>query len=169
MAEWTSLTSIQSKRAEVAVINATKLPTKEMRDQAARTRCDQAEQSIRLAFEKEVSRLPKLKLVNTIDNETPSLDFKFIRDYISGKEVYRADPDSFEGCAAPCKPNMGNHIGCEWPRECKCLEYAAVNEDNLKKQDPKLFTQYQEAKEIGENIHMRRKSLFPILVVNLLT
>lgn len=109
---------------------------------------------------KKVSRLPKLQIINTFDSDTPPLNFTFIQDYVYGAGVYRADEDSFEGCTAPCKPNMGNHIGCEWPRECKCLEYAAVNEDALKKQDPLLYMQYQEAKKLDmvDQIRGERRS-----------
>lgn len=139
----------QSKRPNIPSINATSLPTREMLDRAAAIPWDQAERYIRLGFERKLSRLPKLRLENHVDKSSPSLEFEFIQDYVTGEGVYRADPDSFEGCVAPCKPNMGSHMGCEWPRECKCLEYAAVNEDTLQRQDPTRHKEYLQAKETG--------------------
>ncbi len=128
-----------------------------MREIAASTPTTEGEQYVRLAFEKKLSRMHRLRLENNIDGTTPSLDFQFIDDYVVGKDVYRAEPDSFEGCSAPCKPNMGNHIGCEWPRECKCLEYAAVNEDKLKTEDSKLYMQYQQKRKNGDYIDISSK------------
>jgi histone-lysine N-methyltransferase SUV39H len=146
---------MQSKHANVPQVNATTLPTPEMVERAAGTPTTQTERYIRLAFQKKLSKMRKLRLENKIDSSTPSLDFTFIDDYVPGKDVYRADPDSFEGCAAPCKANMGNRIGCEWPRECKCLEYAAVNEDLLRREDPKRYYGYQEKRQNGEYIDIR--------------
>ena len=126
-----------------------------MVEQAANTPFTQAERLIRAAFHKKLERIPNLFLENKIDKSTPSLDFKFIKDYVPGHGVYRADPDTYEGCDRPCKPNMGNHVGCEHPRECECLEYAAVNEDVLARDDPKQYREYMRLKQANEFIDTR--------------
>ncbi|KAK5168258.1 uncharacterized protein LTR77_006827 [Saxophila tyrrhenica] len=142
----------QSKHMGVVKVDATSLPTPEMVEQARISSTAQAERYIRLTFERKLKKLRWLRLENKVDSSAPSLDFSFITDYVTGKDVYRADPGSYEGCTEPCKSNMGSHIGCEWPRECKCLEYAAVNEDLLRREDPQLFQEYQQAKQNGDYI-----------------
>jgi histone-lysine N-methyltransferase SUV39H len=128
-----------------------------MVQRAANTPTSGAERHIRLAFERKLSKLRKLRLVNDIDSSTPSLEFTLISDYVTGEDVYRGDPEAWEGCSKPC-----HHHGCDSPRECKCLEYAAVNEDALRREDAKLFAEYMQAKQTGEGVGMRSK-WFPIL------
>lgn len=133
-------------------INATTLPTPEMLEEAAKTPITQAERAIRQAFYRKVKRVPKLSLENKIDSSTPSLDFTFIKEYVLRDGVYRPDPDSYVGCVQPCKPNMGGHCGCEYPRLCTCLEYAAVNEPVLQGEDPKAYETYMQMKDANEII-----------------
>ena len=133
-------------------INATTLPTPEMRKEAASTPVTQAERAIRDAFYRKVERVPKLYLDNKIDASTPSLDFTFIKEYVLRDGVRRADPETFEGCDKPCKPNMGGHCGCELPRLCACLEYAAVNEDALKAESLEKYEEYRQRRKAGEVI-----------------
>lgn len=113
-----------------------------MIEEAADAPVDQAERRIREAFSKKLRKVPKLRLENNVDSSTPSLDFTFITDYVLRDGVYRLDPETFEGCDRPCKPNMGQHIGCELPKDCSCLEYAAVNKEALKKENPQLYQEY---------------------------
>lgn len=113
-----------------------------MLEEAARTPVTQAERAIREAFYRKLQHIPNLSLENRIDSSTPSLDFKFVKDYVLGDRVYRADAETCEGCHKPCKPNMGQYCGCEYPRQCSCLEYAAVNEHVLEKEEPERFQQY---------------------------
>lgn len=137
-----------SKHVKVPKINATTLPTLEMRQEAASTPIVEAEKAIRQAFYRKVKRIPNLNLENKIDASTPSLDFTFIKEYKlqDHPDVYRADPQDWEGCGKPCKPNMGGHCGCEWPKDCDCLEYAAVNEPTLLKDNPKAYEEYMRLK-----------------------
>jgi len=114
-----------------------------MRDQAAKAPVAQAEKAIRKAFYNKLSRLPSVSLENTIDTSTPSLDFTFIREYILGSGVYRAPFETAQGCLKPCKPNMGGFCGCEYPRLCACLEFAAVHMEVLEKSEPERFQAYQ--------------------------
>lgn len=116
-----------------------------------------AHRHIRLAFDRKLLTVRKLRLKNEVDSTTPSLDFTFISDYATGLGVYRGDPEAHEGCSKPCKANMGSSIGCEWPRACKCLEYAAVDEDVLRREDPKLYLEYQRATEKNEYIDTTSK------------
>lgn len=135
----------QSKHLKVAQINATSLPTPAMVQEAAVTSTSQTEQYIRLAFDRKLSKLHKLRLENKVDNTTPSLNFKFTKGYVTGQGVYRADSEAVEGCEAPCKGS-----GCEWPRLCKCLEYAAINEEALRREDEQRYLAYKQAKQDGE-------------------
>lgn len=47
---------------------------------------------------------------------------------------------------------MGSHVGCEWPKECSCLEYAAVNEQVLQRTEPALYEEYVRQLKAGEVI-----------------
>lgn len=146
------ITAQQSKHVKAPKINATTLPTAEMRQEAASTPIVEAEKAVRQGFYRKVKRVPDLYLENKIDSSTPSLDFTFIKEYRLHDGVYRADPETYEGCDKPCKPNMGSHCGCEWPKACSCLEYAAVNETALRNDEPELYTQYMRLKEANDFI-----------------
>jgi len=114
-----------------------------MRDEAAKAPVVEAERAIRRAFYNKLSRLPSVSLENSIDNSTPSLDFMFIKEYKLGSGIYQAPLEAAQGCERPCRPNMGAHCGCEYPKDCECLEFAAVNEDVLRRSDPERFAAYQ--------------------------
>jgi histone-lysine N-methyltransferase SUV39H len=47
---------------------------------------------------------------------------------------------------------MGSHCGCEWPKACRCLEYAAVNETALRNDEPERYQKYIKLKEANEFI-----------------
>lgn len=142
----------KSNHPQVARIDATTLPTRNMLGEAARTPTPQAEAAVRDAFHQKLRSLPEVFLENKLDSSTPSLSFKFIKDYITGDGVYRADPETFEGCQKPCKPHMGQHCGCEYTALCTCLEYAAVNEPKLEKDKPEVYEQYVTARANGDYI-----------------
>ena len=135
---------------KVPKINAATLPTAGMLEEAAVTPITQAERLIREAFYNKLKEVPKLFLENKIDASTPSLNFTFIKDYVLREGVHRADPETYEGCDKPCRPNMGQYIGCEYPKMCSCLEYAAVNEPALKADDPTRYEEYMHQKEAGD-------------------
>jgi [histone H3]-lysine9 N-trimethyltransferase SUV39H len=132
-----------------AKINAATLPTIEMRQEASATSVVQAEKAIRGAFHGKVRRVPMLNLENKLDSSTPSLDFKFIKEYQLTEGVHQMDLGAWVGCERPCRPNMGSHCGCELPSECLCLEYAAVNEPVLAAKEPELFQKYMRMKAEG--------------------
>lgn len=123
-----------------------------MLDIAASTPVSQAETQIRSAFLHKLRSVPNTALENHIDSSTPSLDFNFINAFVLREGVYRAPAETNEGCQKPCRPHMGQHIGCEYARLCSCLEYAAVDEQKLGKEDEALYQQYVEAKARGDFI-----------------
>lgn len=143
------------KHVKVPKINATTLPTFEMRQEAATAPFAQAEKAIREAFYRKVKRVPHLYLENKVDSSTPSLDFTFINEYRLCDGVYRAPPETNVGCEKPCKPNMGGHCGCEWPKDCECLEYAAVNEQTLRKDDPERYWEYKALKDANHFVETK--------------
>jgi histone-lysine N-methyltransferase SUV39H len=80
-----------------------------------------------------------IKLVNLVDNSTPSLRFRYISEYVLQPGVIRAPPETQQGCMS-CSPHMGRAIGCEYTKKCDCLEYAAVDESRLTtEEDKKLY------------------------------
>ena len=142
----------QSRHVKVPKVNATTLPRPLMIEEATGTPVDQVERAIRRAFERKLKSVPKLSLVNKIDTSTPSLDFKFVTEYVLRDGVHPPDQATILGCEKPCRPNMGQNIGCEYPRLCSCLEYAAVNESVLKQDDPQLYLEYIRRKKARELI-----------------
>lgn len=94
--------------------------------------------------------MPEVYLENHIDTTTPSLDFDLIDEFILGQGVHRADPETNLGCSLPCRPNMGGFCGCEYTKKCGCLEYAAVDEERLKGDDPNAYAQYKQQMRNGD-------------------
>lgn len=121
---------------------------------AANTPIDQAHRAIRAAFETKLQTLPRLYLENKVDTSTPSLDFTFIRKYVLGDGVAGQDPAAFVGCEKPCKPHMGQHIGCEYTTLCTCLEYAAVDEKALERQDEAKYLQFKTQQQNGDDVDL---------------
>lgn len=128
-----------------------------MMEEASATPTKQAARFIREAFQRKLRRVGNLSLVNEVDSTAPSLEFQFVNAYVLGDGVYRADPDTYEGCQKPCRPNMGQHIGCELPRACGCLEYAAVDEDALRRDEPQRHAEY--ALQMKEGAFVDRTNL----------
>ncbi|KAK5137397.1 hypothetical protein LTR08_008975 [Meristemomyces frigidus] len=95
---------------------------------------------IREAFFNKLRDVPGVRLENFIDATTPSLDFTFVKEFVLREGVYRADPETNEGCQKPCRPDMGQRIGCEYTKLCTCLEYAAVDESKLKGDEQRIYT-----------------------------
>jgi [histone H3]-lysine9 N-trimethyltransferase SUV39H len=89
---------------------------------------------------------PKLSLVNLIDNCSPPLKLRYIVDNVYGEGVDPPDEGSFEGCSK-CRADMGKGIGCEYTALCDCLEFANVNEHNLKSEEQ--WAQYRNKDEEG--------------------
>jgi [histone H3]-lysine9 N-trimethyltransferase SUV39H len=116
-------------------ISTLDLPTVAMLNSAAKHTTHQAFAKVRVEFVMKMKiasqNNPPLDLVNTIDGVSPSLAFKFIDNYVYGKDVSPPNPAFFEGCHKPCRPNMGDHCGCEYTKLCTCLEYARVVEASL--------------------------------------
>lgn len=113
-------------------------------------RLPQAKERIRSDFLRRIAQsnalLPvgagRLSLVNTVDDTTPSLDFKFVEEHRLGKGVESMDPGTIVGCGSKyswssqrCNPHMGQHIGCEYSRVCDCMEYAEVDTNRLKPEE----------------------------------
>jgi len=85
---------VQSPRARK--VDATTLPTPAMKKVASSATTKEAGKAIRDAFYTKLQKLPKLYLENNVDSTTPSLDFKFIKKYVLGAEVYAAPPETYE-------------------------------------------------------------------------
>jgi histone-lysine N-methyltransferase SUV39H len=117
----------------VTTVNASKLPTDEMKEHAAATPgpIAAAERMIRNAFMEKLRYVPGVFLENQVDNTTPSLDFEFIDKFVLREGVYAADPETNPGCQLPCKPNMGGSCGCEY---------------TLARKDPSRLAQYWKEK-----------------------
>jgi histone-lysine N-methyltransferase SUV39H len=143
--------SIKPKFGKVATINASTLPTEEMREHAAATPgpIAAAERLIRGAFMEKLRKVKGVYLENEVDTTTPSLHFNFIDKFELGEGVHAADPETNPGCQKPCRPDMGGNCGCEYTKECACLEYAAVDEERLAKKDPVRYARYCLEKESG--------------------
>ena len=135
----------------MTTINASKLPSEEMKDHATVTPgpIAAAERLIRNAFMEKLRHVPGVYLENHIDNTTPSLDFTFIDKFVLREGVHAIDFETYPGCQQPCKPNMGGCCGCEYTQLCECLEYAAVDEERLARKDPARHAQYLEEKDAG--------------------
>lgn len=119
-----------------------------MIEEAFNCHTTQAERAIRRLFEVKLKSIPNVSLVNQVDTSTPSLNFTFVKDYVLGANVERADDAILEGCSKPCRPNMGGHCGCELPTACACLEFAAVNVDALKN-EPDKYREYMSLTKSG--------------------
>lgn len=124
-----------------------------------------AARMIRAEFERKLSTVRNIRLENKVDDSSPSLNFTFIREFVLGDGVYRPDAAAHEGCQS-CKPNMvkysddglcaigvadcfvqGQHIGCEYPRLCECLEYAAIDEKASVRLEPERYQQFLAERE----------------------
>lgn len=114
-----------------------------MQQRASNTDTRQAAHKIRGAFDLKLQlackNQPPITVVNNFDTGRPPLKFKFIDRSVPGDGVHLADTGTMIGCgltrhrgqAHHCRPNMGQHIGCEYGRLCDCLEYAAVDTARL--------------------------------------
>ncbi|KAG9186701.1 histone-lysine N-methyltransferase SUV39H [Alternaria panax] len=108
---------------------------------------DKALTYIRNEYVRRLAKVPgkAIHLFNVVDKATPSLRFHYISEYVLQEGVYRASPETQQGCTQ-CSPHMGRDIGCEYTKKCDCLEYAAVDESRL---DDEGKQEYQEALETG--------------------
>ncbi|WPG99737.1 SET domain-containing protein [Acrodontium crateriforme] len=114
-------------------INADTLPTPEMVNAAKNCPMTEAERLIRELFYLTLNAVPNVHLENKVDGSTPSLNFTFTNKLVYQNGIYQAPVDTYEGCGPKCKPNMGQNCGCEYTKVCQCLEFAAVDEQQLKK------------------------------------
>ena len=60
--------------------------------------------------------------------------------------VEEPDPASAQGCGEyrgergqMCRPNMGGHCGCEYTRNCECLEYALIDRKRLNDEEREVW------------------------------
>ncbi|KAK4894016.1 hypothetical protein LTR27_007600 [Elasticomyces elasticus] len=156
----------QSNHPAVHKIDARRLPDQSMIAAAVRTPVTEAETSIRLAFDVKLQKVKYTRWENKVDKTAPSLDFTWISEFVFGDGVYRPDADAHEGCDEPCKANMGTmpclpatartyaniyvigqNIGCEYPRLCSCLEFAAVDENRIQLNDTERYKQFLKERE----------------------
>ncbi|KAK5693963.1 hypothetical protein LTR97_009581 [Elasticomyces elasticus] len=137
----------KSSRPAVHRIDGRKLPDQTMIAAAARVPVTEAEDAIRLAFNRNLQKVKLTRWENKVDKTAPSLDFTWISEFVFGEGIYRPDVDAHEGCDEPCKANMGQNIGCEYPRLCTCLEFAAVDENRIQLNDTERYKQFLKERE----------------------
>lgn len=70
---------------------------------------------------------PAITLVNTVDDLSPPLGYRFIETCKLGEGVTKADDGFMAGCE--CKPNNGRNVGCELSK-CECLREAELGPSN---------------------------------------
>ena len=77
----------------------------------------------RTAFLRHLRQMPgpAVTLVNTVDDQSPPLGYRFIETCKLGAGVTKADDGFMAGCE--CKPNNGRNVGCE-STKCECLREA---------------------------------------------
>lgn len=99
---------------------------------------------IRLAYKIQLQSLPgpKIELSNVVDEETPSLAFRWIDDWAYGKGVEKPDNGTLLGCTK-CRPDMGQNIGCEYTRKCDCLEFAAPDLARCNSEETEIFNRWK--------------------------
>nr|POE74809.1 histone-lysine n-methyltransferase, h3 lysine-9 specific dim-5 [Quercus suber] len=146
-----------SHHPSVAAIDVTTLPTHDMLATARRTPIKAAEQAIWNAFTSKLRDYAKkcntvTRVENHVDRTSPSLSFEFIHTLVLREGTYRADPDAVTGCELPCRPDMGGNCGCEYTKKCACLEFAAVDEQALKRRFPDEYEKYLESQDAGIDI-----------------
>ncbi|KAK5738698.1 hypothetical protein LTR17_005830 [Elasticomyces elasticus] len=132
----------KSSHPTVHKTDARKLPDQAMIAAAARTPVVDAEEAIRLAFDRNLQQVKLTRWENKVDKTAPSLDFTWISEFVFGDGVYRPDADAHEGCDEPCQ-----NIGCEYPRLCTCLESAAVDESRIQLNDTERYKQFLKERE----------------------
>ncbi|KAF2842320.1 SET domain-containing protein [Patellaria atrata CBS 101060] len=122
----------RSTNPNVAQLEARRIPTESMINEARQTLTVRAANKIRVEIQKQLARIsgPPVRLANTIDESSPPLRFEWIDENILGEGVQKADADTMLGCQS-CRPDMGQNIGCEYTKKCDCLEFAAVNQRRL--------------------------------------
>ncbi|KAH9845502.1 Pre-SET motif [Teratosphaeria destructans] len=144
----------RSRLTPVSHVEATKLPTKAMLRAAANADIDGAARLIRNVFIDKLKSVNNVMLENHVDNTTPSLDFDFIPEYVMRDGTWRVSEEFNAGCGHPCRPNMGQNIGCEYTRQCDCLEYAQVEEgraaSSTNPQVQQRYREYLQQKKKGE-------------------
>jgi histone-lysine N-methyltransferase SUV39H len=130
-----------------ALISLSDVVTADLKQRSYQARVKDAEILIRNNYVQKLQKVPgpAVTLVNTVDNTTPSLRFRYIDNYELTTGVYQLDPATATGCQN-CSPRMGRDIGCEYTKLCECLEYAAVDETRL---DDEKRRNYEQA--LSEN------------------
>lgn len=122
-----------------AMVDARTLPSLDMLSHSLTVDTTDAEQRIRRRYESKLAHVPgpRVKLVNTIDRQTPALSFRFINRYHM-TEGTESREDLMAGCAK-CKPNMGANRGCEYTKLCDCLEDAAPDIESMTEEQRRLW------------------------------
>ncbi|KAJ4380567.1 hypothetical protein N0V86_003926 [Didymella sp. IMI 355093] len=129
---------------DVASVFITDFPTLEMRQSAYESEVKTATTLIRAKYVRKLQQVPgpPIELLNTVDDSTPSLRFRYIPHHVLGQDVHQYALDTATGCQS-CSPRMGRDIGCEYTKKCDCLEYAAVNESVLNDKEKALYKKCQ--------------------------
>ena len=136
--------AVPKARPEIETTDATMRPFKHEFEESVSTDMIDAELAFRQRYLSTLQKLagPPVTLVNDLDHETPSLELKYISEYVLGEGVERVDREFMFGCDQ-CKPNMGGNRGCEYTQKCGCLEYAQPDESAMNEEQK---AQWQEEK-----------------------
>lgn len=120
----------------------TDFPTLDMRQAAYDSEVRTATTLIRARYMRKLEQVPgpPIELLNTVDDSTPSLRFRYVSHHVLGADVYQYALDTATGCEQ-CSPEMGRNVGCEYTKKCDCLEYAAVNEGSLTAEEKERYEQ----------------------------
>lgn len=109
-----------------------------------------AEQYIRSSYLSKVKRIPgpPVYFSNTVDRETPSIEFRFITEYLLHDGIQRLE-DFLLGCLK-CR-HRTNGKGCEDTRRCDCMQYAAVDEEAMTAKEEEEWERRQTSDDDDDN------------------
>ncbi|GAB7355751.1 hypothetical protein MBLNU459_g6440t1 [Dothideomycetes sp. NU459] len=137
--------SAKSSGPNIVRVDAHQMPDAAMIEASKTSPVFNAVYRIRGAFHNQLQFTPgpALTFANEVDEETPSLSFRWIDDYVIGEGVVKLPDEAMTGCDK-CRPDMGQGIGCEYTRRCQCLEYAAPDPSRIKAEDTEMQAMYED-------------------------
>ena len=86
----------------------------------------QAEQAKRQRFLQNLSVLGGVSLCNDVDNDSPPVNFRFIKQCVLGDGVHRATEEVMTGCE--CHKVHRQAKGCVYLDTCSCIQDSGVND-----------------------------------------
>lgn len=86
----------------------------------------QAEQAKRRRFLQNLKVLEGVSLCNDVDNDSPPINFRFIKQCVLGAGVHRATEEVMTGCE--CHKVHRQAKGCVYLDTCSCIQDSGVND-----------------------------------------